>query len=97
MSMYRSNSPAPVSPSLCDVQACRSLFGSMIQEGRQAIGRSIEEAARLAGMEASEWAAIEAGHIPADLGRLRSMASALEIRYGQLILVVHLCQEAWAE
>ncbi len=97
MSMHRSSSPAPVSPSLCDVQACRSLFGSMIQEGRQATGRSIEEAARLAGMEASEWAAVEAGHIPADLSRLRAMAAALEIRYDQMATVVCLCQDAWAE
>ena len=41
-------------------------------------------------------AAIEAGHIPADPDRLRSMAAALEIRFDQMTLVVYLCQRAWA-
>ena len=77
-------------------RAWRQIFGSMIRERREAIGRSLEEAARLAGMESSEWAAVESGHIPADPDRLRSMAAALEIRFDQLALLVYLCQEAWA-
>lgn len=56
------------------VSQWRQMFGSMILERREAIGRSVEEAAWLAGMASSEWAAIEAGHIPADPARLRSMA-----------------------
>ena len=75
----------------------RRLFGSMIQECRENLDRSVEEAAWMAGMESSEWAAIEAGHIPADPVRLRSMASALEIRYDQMSTMVFLCQGAWAE
>lgn len=75
----------------------RRLFGDMIQECRRQTDRSVEETARLAGMESSEWAAIEAGHIPADPGRLRSMAAALEIGYDQMALMVFLCQGAWAE
>jgi hypothetical protein len=67
----------------------------MVQNRREAIGRPVEEAACLAGMESSEWAAIEAGHIPADPDRLRSMAAALEIRFDQLSLMVYLCQGAW--
>jgi transcriptional regulator with XRE-family HTH domain len=77
--------------------AWRSLFGSMVQECREAIQRSVEDSARLAGMESSEWAAIETGHIPADPDRLRSMAAALEIRFDQMAMMVHLCQGAWAE
>lgn len=72
------------------------IFGGMIEERREAIGRSVEEAARLAGLESSEWAAIESGHIPADPDRLRSMAAALEVRFDDLALLVYLCQEAWA-
>jgi len=74
---------------------CR-LFGGMVQDRREAIGRSLEEAAQLAGMESSEWAAIEAGHIPADPARLRSMADALEVRFDHMALLVYLCQVAWA-
>ena len=74
----------------------RQMFGGMVQERRESIGRSAEEAARLAGMESSEWAAVESGHIPADPDRLRSMAAALEVRFDELALLVYLCQVAWA-
>ena len=77
-------------------RAWRQIFGGMIGERREAIGRSLEEAARLAGMESSEWAAVESGHIPADPDRLRSMAAALEVRFDHMALLVYLCQEAWA-
>ena len=77
-------------------RAWLEIFGGMIEERREAIGRSVEEAARLAGMESSEWAAIESGHIPANPERLRSMAAALEVRFDELSLLVYLCQGAWA-
>ena len=67
----------------------------MVRYRRAMICRTAEEAAWLAGMEASEWLAVEAGHIPADPARLRSMAAALEIRFDQMAMLVYLCQEAW--
>jgi transcriptional regulator with XRE-family HTH domain len=69
----------------------------MVQDCREARGRSVEEAASLAGLESSEWAAVEAGHIPADPKRLRSMADALEIDFSQMSLMVCICQGAWSE
>ncbi len=87
----------PASPQQIQRDAWRKLFGSMIAECRCLAGRSPEEAARLAGMESSEWEAVELGHIPADPNRLRSMAAALAIRYDQMCLMVHLCQGAWAK
>ena len=86
-----SHAPQPAS-----VHASRLLFGGMVQDRREAIGRSVEDAAQLSGMEASEWAAIEAGHIPADPARLRSMAAALEVRFDHMALLVYICQGAWA-
>lgn len=53
----------------------RRLFGSMVQERREMISRSVEDCALLSGMESSEWAAVQAGHIPADPAKLRSMAA----------------------
>jgi transcriptional regulator with XRE-family HTH domain len=93
MSITRFVSQAPSSPNR---SAWLAIFGGMIQERREAIGRSVEEAARLAGMELSEWAAVESGHIPADPDWLRSMAAALEVRFDELALLVYLCQGAWA-
>ena len=40
------------------------LFGHCVGKTREAAGCSVEEAARLAGMATSEWAAIEAGYVP---------------------------------
>jgi hypothetical protein len=60
------------------------------------IGRSVEECARLAGMEFSEWAAIEAGHVPSDSDRVLVMAEALQIRRDQMAMMAFLCQDAWA-
>jgi transcriptional regulator with XRE-family HTH domain len=100
MSMNYFASPAPAGFSAVRLEAWRRIFGIMIQGTRQSAGRSVEEAARLAGMEPSEWAAIEAGHIPADLvsdgsGRLRSMAPALEIRFDQMATMIFICRGAW--
>ena len=57
--------------SLARRQAWGRLFGSCIEKTREAGGRSVEEAAHLAGMEASQWAAIEDGYVPADSTQLR--------------------------
>ena len=87
MSMYN---PIP------HISIWRQMFGSMVRERRRAIHRSLDEAARLSGMEPSEWAAIEAGHVPADPARLRSIAAAIEVRFDELAVLVYLCQDAWA-
>jgi len=71
------------------------LFGSCIESVRETGGRSVEEAAHLAGMEASEWAAIEAGYVPKSTARLRSMAGALECGFERIANLAQLCRGAW--
>lgn len=97
MIMNRSASQPSASTLNARRDGLRLLFGSMVQDRRETIQRSVEDAAALAGMESSEWAAIEAGHILTDPSKLRSMAGALEIRFDQMAMLVHLCQDAWAE
>ena len=75
--------------------AWRRMFGIMIQDVRDFMGRSVEETAQLAGMEPSEWAAVEGGDIVVDPAWLRPMADALEIRFDQMQTMVHLCQFVW--
>src|ERR1039458_8345795 len=77
--------------SLARRQAGGRLFGSCIEKTRQAGGRSVEEAAHLAGMEASQWAAIEGGYVPADSTQLRSMAGALECGYEKIATLAFIC------
>jgi transcriptional regulator with XRE-family HTH domain len=71
------------------------LFGRGIQEARENAGLSVEQAARLSGMEVSEWTAIEDGYVPQETNRLRAMAAALEISYDRLLNLVLLCRQAW--
>jgi hypothetical protein len=49
----------------------------------------------LAGIEISEWAAIEDGYVPQDQNRLRAMAAAMEISFDRIAMLVLLCREAW--
>jgi transcriptional regulator with XRE-family HTH domain len=71
------------------------MFGRGIQAARNESGLSIEEAARLSGMEVSEWAAIEGGYVPTEIDRLRAMAAALEVSFEKMFNLVQLCREAW--
>ena len=92
MTFYRQPTPTPVRR-----QALARLFGKSIEITREARGRSLEEAAGLAGMESSQWAAIEAGHVPGDPAQLRSIAAALEFGYEQILQLAWLCREAWEQ
>lgn len=94
MSINRSASRTP-SPLIRN--PWRELFGGMIQERREAIGRSVEETARLAGMEPFEWAAVESGEVAAHQDRLRAISDAIEVGFDEMALTVYLCQGAWAE
>ena len=78
-------------------QAWGQIFGCCIEKTREAGGRSIEQAAHLAGMEASQWAAIEAGYVPTEAAQLRSMAGALECGYDKISTMALLCQDAWEQ
>ena len=71
------------------------MFGTFIRSAREKHGRSIEDTARLAGMEFSEWEAIEAGYVPSDMAVLRPMAEALEVGYEQLVGLAVFCRGAW--
>lgn len=72
------------------------LFGQCVGKTREAAGRSVAEAAHLAGMEASEWLAVEAGFVP-DPSKLRPMADALERRYHRIATMAVLCRGAWEQ
>ena len=76
-------------------QSMGRLFGFGIQEARKQAGLSIEDAARLSGMEASEWMAVEEGSVPQDVNRLRAMADAMEISFDKISTLVLVCRVAW--
>ena len=71
------------------------LFGLSIQAARTQADLSIEEAASLSGMQTSAWMAIEDGHVPQEIDRLRAMAAAMEISFEKIENTVLLCREAW--
>ena len=89
---------APLPPSyLPEIrrQSMGRLFGFCIRETRKSAGLSIEEAARLSGMELTEWMAIEAGNVPQDINRLRAMAEAMQVKFDVIASMVLVCRAAW--
>ena len=86
--------PATYVPEL-RCQAWGRLFGQGIRSARTETGMSIEEAAGLSGIEVSEWMAIEDGHVPQEMDRLRAISAVLEISFEKVMNWVFLCREAW--
>ncbi len=76
-------------------EAWGRLFGLSIRESRKGAGLTIEQAAPLAGIEVSEWEAIEHGYVPQDQNLLRAMAATMEISFDRIAMLVMLCSEAW--
>lgn len=71
-------------------------FGKFIESGREKAGLSIEQAATLAGMDAEEWTAIEAGAtLPTTRQQFRSIADALNIEWITMTKIVLMCRQAW--
>ena len=71
------------------------MFGHCIQKTRENSGLSIEKAARLSGMQSSEWMAVEEGTVPEDISQLRAMADAMEVSFDKIATLVLVCREAW--
>jgi len=71
------------------------MFGLFIQGRRNEIHMSVEEAAGLSGMTTSEWMAIEDGHVPRQMDRLRTISATLELTWDKMLNMLALCQEAW--
>ena len=76
-------------------QSMARLFGFCVQEARKNASLSIEDAARLSGMEFSEWLAIESGNVPQDLNRLRAMAETMHVNFDRIASWVLVCRAAW--
>ena len=96
--MSMMNNSASMSPSRFAAIRRRvwgQMFGQLIQSSRETGGPFYRETARLAGMEVSEWEAIEAGYVPTDTGRLRAMAGALEMDWNQMARLALFCRQAW--
>jgi transcriptional regulator with XRE-family HTH domain len=70
------------------------MFASYVRHAREKKGHSVEAAARLAGMETSEWLAIEAGRVPHP-EQLHPIADALEVGPDGMYAVVFFCRAAW--
>lgn len=95
MSMINSVSISPSRFAAIRRRVWGQMFGHLIQGARENAGRSIEEIAQMAGMEVSEWEAIEAGYVPTDTGRLRAMVGSVEISWEQMARLALFCRQAW--
>lgn len=74
------------------------LFGGCIQRIRISSDRSIEQLAQLAGMESSEWMALEDGTLlPQTEQELRTIAAALEVSFLKLANLTIMCIKGWGK
>ncbi len=100
MSMSFTDPTRPSAASTTDLAARRRFYGSAlartVRRRRTDLGMTIEAAAKLAGMEVSEWMALEAGWIP-EAHELWPIAEVLEVRNSQiacLAVISRCCYEA---
>ena len=71
------------------------LFGFCIQEARKKADLSIEDAARLSGMERSQWLSIEEGNVPQEINQLRTIAEVMQVNFDHMASWVLVCRAAW--
>ncbi|WP_348263272.1 helix-turn-helix transcriptional regulator [Telmatobacter sp. DSM 110680] len=76
-------------------QAWGHLFGGLLRDAREERGCSLENAAQAAGMEVTQWEAVEAGQVPENWEQVHRMADGLGIDRSWLIPLVLFCHEAW--
>ena len=69
-------------------------LANTVQRRRQNLQTSVERAADLAGMQVSEWCALETGWVPDTLGILRAVADTLELGYVQLSFLAEISESS---
>jgi Helix-turn-helix domain len=78
-------SASPTNPSSRENRMWHALWlGGYVEHRRAELGLSMTEAAELAGMELSEWGALEAGWVPSDDGVLHAIADTLQVHWPDL-------------
>jgi transcriptional regulator with XRE-family HTH domain len=80
MSMNKSEDPAIFSALDFDAPRLRwdTALACYSRECREELGLSLERAAELAGLELSEWCALESGWVPDDMATLQAIAATLQ-------------------
>ena len=72
------------------------MFGSFMASAREKAAFSVEQAAKLTGIGAQRWSAMEAGDwLPETRQQFRSIAAALNIEWSLMVSVVQMCSQAW--
>ena len=101
MSMYRIKPQAPAILSAVDFTAPRPGWASGLayytRRRREELGLTVERAAEQAGLELSEWYALESGWVPDpdDMNRIEAIAATLEIFWGDysFLALMATCQQ----
>ena len=58
-----------------------------VRQRREQLGQSVGHAAELAGLELSQWLALEEGWVPEELSVIVAVATTLQVRWSDLDLV----------
>src|SRR6201999_480412 len=65
-----------------------SALSRYTRERREELGLSLERAADLAGLELSEWCALESGWVPEDMGIMLAIAATLQTSWADYSFLV---------
>lgn len=100
MSGYMSNTSVQNKATQDDAEWWRGfwtrMFASGIEHARIAAGRSVEEAASLAGMKLYQWMALEAGRwLPQTGEQLWAIAGAVDVSDERMANFALFCWSAW--
>jgi hypothetical protein len=96
MSMYSHHLPTPAAPA---GRAARPFswplaLARYARRRREELDLSLERAAQLAGLELSEWYALESGWVPDldDMGRIQAIAATLEVGWMDFSVLLLMAQ-----
>jgi len=82
MSMFSEPNRTPVSAADRILHAL--ILASFIERRRKELGLTVERAAALAGIEVSQWYALECGWVPADQSVLHAIADTVQVCHVQV-------------
>ena len=72
------------------------LFGSFMASAREKAALTVEQAARMTGIGAQRWSAMEAGDwLPETRQQFHLVAAALDIEWDTMVGIVMMCRGAW--
>jgi hypothetical protein len=96
MSLFKLNTPTTPAARSNRIHYATAL-ARYVRRRRQELGMTVELSAKLAGIETSEWDALESGWVPSDEELIWAIAGTLEVCQPQISLLAWFSQHSQAQ